>query len=238
MIDYKAFHKLSYGLYLICSEFEGHKAGYAGNTVFQITSDPSAIAISCNKNNFTCGIIEKSRAFSISVLTKDLDVSIIGAFGFQSGRDIDKFKDIRYKTGVTGVPVVTQSTVASFECKVNGQVDAGSHILFIGEVVYSEVLTGDPVLTYEYYHSHYKMFSPKNAPTYVDPELMKDTINKEPAPPIQELREHICIICGYIYDPEAGEPVQNIPPGTSFEDLPDDFECPVCRAGKSFFKEY
>ncbi len=237
MIDFNAFHKLSYGLYLICSEHEGRKAGYAANTAFQVTSSPACLAISCNKNNYSCAIIEKKKAFSLSVLARDLDVSLIGTFGFQTGWDIDKFTAVRFKTGVLGVPVITESTVADYECKVVGQVDLGSHILFVGEVAYSEILTNEPTLTYDYYHEHYKMLSPRNAPTYIDPNLL---IKEDPTLGINDLSdatEHICIICGYVYHPEMGELGSSIPPGTRFEDLPDDFECPICRAGKSFFKE-
>jgi len=237
MIDFKSFHKLSYGLYLICSEYDGKKTGYVANTAFQVTSNPACLAISCNKNNFSCGIIEKRKAFSLSVLARDMDVSLIGTFGFQTGQNMDKFKSIRFKTGVLGIPVVTESSVADYECRVIGQVDLGSHILFLGEVVYGEVLTNEPVLTYDYYHDHYKMLSPRNAPTYIDPTLLSGEDPSKETNSLPDAAEHICIICGYVYHPEVGDPVSNIPPGTRFEDLPDDFECPICRAGKSFFKE-
>lgn len=236
MIDFKSFYTLSYGLYLICSEFEGQKSGYAGNTGFQVTSTPSTLAISCNKDNFTCGIIQKSRKFSLSVLQKELDVSIIGDFGFKSTKDFNKFEKHQYKTGTLGIPVITDSCIAAFECKVINEVDCGSHILFIGEVVESEKLSNEPPLTYDYYHEHYKMVAPKNAPTYIEPELLKDdkkeliTTNDLPS-------EYICTICGYTYDPEEGDIAAGIPPGTPFEDLPEDYTCPICRAGKDFFRE-
>ena len=41
---------------------------------------------------------------------------------------------------------------------------------------------------------------------------------------------HICINCGYIYDPEKGDPMNDIPPGTAFEDLPEEWVCPMCYA--------
>lgn len=236
MIDIKSFQKLSYGLYLICSEHKGTKSGYAGNTGFQITSNPQTIAISCNKENFTCGIIERSRKFSLSVLQMDLNISIISDFGFKSTRDIDKFEKYEYKTGTLGIPVITDSCIATFECNVTNQVDCGTHILFIGEIIAAEKLNELPPLTYDYYHSHYKMLAPKNAPTYIDPEKLIG----ERAQPINQTTtnsEYICIICGYTYDPEAGEPSLGIPPGTPFEELPDDFECPVCKAGKDYFRE-
>jgi rubredoxin len=46
-----------------------------------------------------------------------------------------------------------------------------------------------------------------------------------------------CVVCGYIYDPEAGDPDSGIAPGTAFEDLPEDWVCPVCGAGKSEFEK-
>jgi flavin reductase (DIM6/NTAB) family NADH-FMN oxidoreductase RutF/rubredoxin len=236
MIDFSAFHKLSYGLYLICSEYEGQKSGYAGNTGFQVTSSPSVIAISCSKENFTCEIIRKRKAFSLSVLQKELDVTLIGDFGFKSGREFNKFERHPFKTNSLGIPVITESTVAAFECNVINEVDCGSHILFIGEVISAEKINDASPLTYEYYHEHYKMYSPKNAPTYIKPELLikKQT---EPVIPAGKSAEYVCTICGYTYNPEDGDPVAGIPPGTPFEELPDDYVCPICRAGKSFFIE-
>ncbi len=242
MIDFRSFHKLSYGLYIIASEYDGKKSGYAGNTGFQVTSEPMTIAVSCNKNNYTCGIIQKRKAFSLSVLQKDLDVSIIGDFGFKTTENFDKFERWKYKTGKLGIPVISEHCNATFECKVKNEIDCGSHILFIGEVAEAEKLNDNPPLTYEYYHEHYKMLSPKNAPTYIDPEKLKEDekTNEKPNSPEEvqsSAKEHICIICGYTYDPEVGDPDKGIPPGTTFEDLPDDYTCPICSAGKDFFKE-
>ena len=244
MKDFSSFHKLSYGLYLIASAFEGKKSGYAGNTGFQVTSEPSTIAISCNKDNYTANIIQQSKKFSLSVLQKDLDVTIIGDFGFKSSGDINKFEKYSYKTGELGIPVVTDSCVAAFECEVINVVDCGSHLLFIGEVVVAEKLSNQPSLTYDYYHEHYKMLAPKNAPTYIDPEKLRDEDKEKPVEEEKPVKttgappsEHVCIICGYTYDPEVGEPSMGIPPGTPFEDLPEDFVCPICGAAKDYFKE-
>ena len=240
MIDFSSFHKLSYGLYIITSQFEDKKAGYAGNTGFQVTSTPSTIAVSSNKDNFTTEIIQKSKKFALSVLQKDLDISIIGDFGFKSTRDIDKFSKYQYKTGTLDIPVVTDSCIAAFECKVINEVDCGTHILFVGEVVNAEKLNSQPPLTYDYYHEHYKMLAPKNAPTYIDPANLQEEEKdekKEEKTESSANSEHVCIICGYTYDPEVGEPSMGIPPGTPFEDLPEEFTCPVCGAGKEYFKE-
>jgi flavin reductase (DIM6/NTAB) family NADH-FMN oxidoreductase RutF/rubredoxin len=241
MIDFSSFYNLSYGLYLISSVFEGEKSGYAGNTGFQVSAQPSTLAVSCNKENYTCGIIQKSKKFSLSVLQKDLDIAIISDFGFKSTRDFNKFEKYASKTGVLDIPVVTESCVAAFECRVINEVDCGTHILFIGEVVDAEKLSNEPPLTYEYYHEHYKLVAPKNAPTYIDPANLITEKKEEPKmandASEDDMSEQVCIICGYTYDPEVGEPAMGIPAGTPFEELPEDFLCPICGAGKDFFKK-
>lgn len=94
MIDNKAFYKLSYGLYLVSSVFEGKKNAQIANTVFQITSDPPMVAVSINKQNLTNQYIHKSKVIGISVLSVDTPMEFIGGFGFRSGRDTDKFVQV------------------------------------------------------------------------------------------------------------------------------------------------
>lgn len=164
----KAFHKLSYGLYLIASEYQGKKSGYIANTAFQVTSEPPQMAISCHKDNFSAQIILNSGAFSVSVLKREVNMKIIGDFGFMSSTDINKFAGINYLKGLSGSPIVTDSAVAWFDCKVVKSIDLGSHYLIIGEVIDSDELSDEEPLTYQYYREKYKMFSPKNSPTYIE----------------------------------------------------------------------
>ncbi|MBN2774803.1 MAG: flavin reductase, partial [Prolixibacteraceae bacterium] len=173
-MNYKAFHKLSYGLYIIASEYEGIKSGYIGNTVFQVTSEPPRIAISCHKDNFTTSIIQKSKIFSVSVLKQQLDTSIIGEFGFISGREFDKFSKVDFRKSESGVPVILDAAIAWFECTVVKEIDAGSHLLFLGEVGNCDILSDEPPLTYDYYREKYRMLAPKNAPTYIDKDKLGD----------------------------------------------------------------
>jgi len=248
-MKYKAFHKLSYGLYIIATELNGKKFGYIGNTAFQVTSEPSLIAISSHKNNFTTNKIIESKKFSISVLKKEVNTSLIGEFGFMSGSDFDKFRSVKTITSCTGAPIVVDSSVAWFDCKVVNTVDVGSHLLIIGEVLDSDVLSDDAPLTYDYYREKYKMLAPKNAPTYVEKEKLEkeksgeQIILSEPQHDedhdIQpdEFGVYICNICGFRYDPAEGDPALGIPAGTPFEDLPDDYKCPICNAGKDYFKK-
>jgi flavin reductase (DIM6/NTAB) family NADH-FMN oxidoreductase RutF/rubredoxin len=243
-MKFKAFHKLSYGLYIIASESEGEKAGYIGNTAFQVTSTPAQIAISCHKNNATAAVISASNIFSVSVLKKDSETSLIGEFGFMTSTDIDKFRNVKTMTAKTGAPVVLTSVVAWFDCKVVNTVDMGSHILFVGEVVDSDVVSGDEPLTYDYYREKYRMLAPKNAPTFVEKEVLENEVvpgpemKNEPTPAVSLNKNtdiYTCSICGFQYNPAEGDPALGIPPGTSFDDLPDDYKCPICNAGKEYF---
>jgi rubredoxin/flavin reductase (DIM6/NTAB) family NADH-FMN oxidoreductase RutF len=202
------------------------------------------VAISCHKNNATAGFILNSKVFSLSVLKKESDTSIIGEFGFMSSADIDKFRNMETITAVSGAPIVLNSSVAWLDCKVVNSVDVGSHILIIGEVLDSDVISGEESLTYDYYREKYKMLAPKNAPTYVEKEKLENEVVPEPetksvpVPKVEtkgEVSTHTCAICGFQYNQEEGDPASGIPPGTPFEDLPEDYKCPICNAGKDYF---
>ena len=251
-MKYKAFHKLSYGLYIIATESNRKKSGYIGNTAFQVTSEPPRIAISCNKKNATMQQIIDSNSFSLSVLQQNASTSLIGEFGFMSSEQMDKFQKVETKTAVTGAPIVLDSSVAWFDCKVISTHDVGSHILIIGEVQESDVISDEEPLTYEYYRDKYKMLAPKNAPTYIEKskletekeELQQKNEEKDTEPLKKQEEEndesastYTCKICGFRYNPEEGDPTTDIPPGTPFEDLPEDYKCPICNAGKEYFSK-
>jgi flavin reductase (DIM6/NTAB) family NADH-FMN oxidoreductase RutF/rubredoxin len=245
-MKYKAFHKMSYGLYIVTTRDNEKNAGYIGNTVFQITSEPSQIAISCHKKNASAEKILQSKIFSVSVLGKNASTSLIGEFGFMTGNEIDKFRNVTTITAKTGVPIVLDSSVAWFDCKVVSTQDVGSHLLIIGEVLDSDVISDEEPLTYAYYREKYKMLSPKNSPTYIEKDKLdreeSEKVKKESKPQREEtdsessMDTFTCTICGYQYNPEEGDPTAGIPPGTPFEDLPDDYRCPICNASKEYFK--
>jgi ferric-chelate reductase [NAD(P)H] len=101
MIDFNTFYKITYGLFIVSSGNKIKGNGFISNTVFQVTSDPPRFAVCCNKNNFTAGLIEKTGAFSISVLEQETSPDILGRFGFKSGRDFDKMEGMSVKYGQT-----------------------------------------------------------------------------------------------------------------------------------------
>ena len=225
-----AFYKLSYGLYVITSGKEGRFNGQIANTVFQVTSDPPTVAVSINKQNFTHEHISSSRRFAVSILEEATPMTMIGRFGFKCGRDIDKFEGIGTRVGKTGIPIVTDHAIAFIEAEVVGEMDCGTHTIFLGRVVECDVLGTAQPMTYAYYHTVKGGKSPKNAPTYQQAEPPK-TVE---APAAKGAR-YTCSVCGYVYDPQKGDPEGNVPPGTRFEDLPESWVCPVCGAERDQF---
>ena len=223
----KALHKLSYGLFVVSSRRGERFNGQIANTVFQVTSEPPTIAVIINKQNLTHEFITESKVFTASILSQDTPLSFIGHFGFKSGRDIDKFEGINYKIVETQAPVVTDNTLAYLDAKVIQEVDVGTHTIFIGELVGADVLREEEPLTYAYYHQVKRGSTPKTAPSYI--EEKKEVKVK--------MAKYECTVCGYIYDPELGDPDGGIKPGTPFEDIPDDWVCPVCGASKDQFEK-
>ena len=226
-MNLKALHKLGYGLYVVSSRKGDRLNGQITNTVFQITSEPPTIAVSINKNNLTHEFITESKVLAVSVLSQDTPLSFIGHFGFKSGRDIDKLEGINYRTGETQAPVVTENALAYLEARVIQEVDAGTHTIFVGELVGADVIKEGEPMTHAYYHQVKRGTTPKTAPSYIEEK-------KEAVP---KMAKYKCTVCGYIYDPELGDTDGGIKPGTPFEEVPDDWVCPICGAAKSEFEK-
>ena len=166
-MDIQAFFTVSYGMYIVSSHYDGKINGQIANTVFQVTAEPPQFTVCINKNNLTRELIEKSKVFTISVLSEDASMQFIGRFGFKSGRDIDKFKEIEYKIGKTGAPIVLENTLSYFECELSGNMETETHILYIGKVIDARIIREGDLMTYAYYHEVKKGLSPKTAPTYI-----------------------------------------------------------------------
>jgi len=227
----KVLHKISYGLYVVCSKNKDKINGQIANTIFQVTAEPQTIAVSINKQNLTHEFIEKSKVFSVSVLSENTPMKFIGTFGFKSGREINKFIDVKYKIGKTKTPIILDNTLAYFEVKLTDKVDVGTHTIFVGNIEDGEILTEGNPMTYEFYHKVKGGYSPKTAPTYSGEVDKKFEKNMEE----EKMDKYVCEVCGYVYDPKIGDPDNGIAPGTKFEDLPDDWVCPVCGASKDAF---
>ncbi len=206
-MNQRAFHKLSYGVYIVSASAGGKDGGCVINTMTQVTSSPARLSIALNKNNYTLKLIQSSQSFSGVVLSEDVDMDLIRRFGFQSSADTDKFEGISQGRDSLSNPYPTDGVSARFSCRVISMTDVGSHMLIIGEVVEAEVLNPDAaVLTYADYHLKKNGITPPNAPSY-----------QEPSPKVTGYR---CSVCGYILESDT---------------LPPDFICPVCKRDASYF---
>ena len=223
----KALHKISYGLYVVSSKKGDSINGQIANTVFQVCADPPVIAVCINKKNLTHEFIQGSKVFTVSILSKETPMKFIGLFGFKSGRDVNKFEKINYKIGVTGSPIVTDNAIGYVEADIINSIDVETHTIFIGKILDAQIMNDSEPLTYTYYHEIKKGKVPKTAPTYIE-ENKKE---------VKKMDKYRCKACGYIYDPEKGDPDGGIDPGTPFEDIPDDWVCPVCGVGKDMFEK-
>lgn len=259
-MDKKAMYKISYGLFVVTANAGDRDNGCITNTLAQVTSEPNRVSLTVNKSNFTHDMIVQSGSFTASVISCDADFSLFKHFGFQSGRDTDKFAGYAdCKRSSSGEMIVTRGTNAYISAKVCQTVDLGTHTMFIADVTDMEILSQAQSATYEYYQSNIK---PK--PEAVGTTPAGETIWR-------------CVICGYEYVGEElpddyicpickhpasdFEKVTNtpakdehIPVGTTPEgktiwrctvcgyeyegdELPEDFTCPLCGVPASDFEK-
>lgn len=230
MLDLQSLFKLSYPMCIVSSIKGGRFNGCIVNTVFQIVPEPPMVALSINGQCLTHEYITDSKNFAVSVLSQQAPMPFIGKFGFRSGKAIDKFEQVRYKIGRTGVPIVLDNTVAFLEAEVIKSIDVETHTLFIAKIVACQSLDeqGEP-MTYAYYRDVKHGRTPKTAATYIK-------IKSKTEERIENMKKYKCLVCGYIYDPAVGDPDNGVEAGTAFEDVPDDWVCPDCGAGKDEFE--
>ena len=176
----KCMQKLSYGLFVLTAKNDEKDNGCIINTVTQVTTDPNQITIAVNKLNFTHDIIKETGKFTVSVISEAASFDLFRYFGFQSGRDVNKFEDFADAKRVeNGTLCVTKGTCAYISATVKQSLDLGTHTLFLADVTDGDVLSDVPAATYAYYHAHVKP-------------------RANPAP--EKKKGFVCNICGYIYE--------------------------------------
>jgi len=230
-LNIESLFSISYGMYLIGAFMNGKSNAQIANAVFQITAEPPMIAISINKKNLTHDFIKASNSFCVSALAESAPMEFIGRFGFRSGRDLDKFDGVNFDIGQTKSPIVKDYTVSYFEANVKRSVDCGTHTIFIGEVTAGDKLSSERPMTYVYYRETKNGSSPESAPTYVKTKNIQHKEENE------KMKKYKCKVCGYVYNPEKGDESHGIKAGTTFENLPDDWKCPVCGVDKDKFEQ-
>ena len=165
-MDKNVMNKLSYEIF-VCTAKEGDKDnGCIINTVTQLTTTPNVVSIAVNKANYTHDMIVRTREFNVSVINEDGEFEMIKQFGFQSGKDVDKFSPesghwmeenkSECKRAANGIMYITKGVNSYISCKVKESIDLGTHTLFICEVTDGEILNDVPSATYAYYHQHIK----------------------------------------------------------------------------------
>lgn len=176
----KAMYNLTYGLFVLTTKLGNRSQGCIINTAMQVTTTPNRITITVNKQNLTHNVLIHTKEFNISVISKDATFTLFKHFGFQSGRDTDKFEGYTHsKTAANGMPYITQGTNAYISGKVIDTVDLGTHTMFIADVTDGEILSDTDSATYSYYQKNIK---PKPEKT--------ENANKG----------YRCKICGYVYE--------------------------------------
>lgn len=181
-MDKKAMYKLSYGLFVLTAKEAGKDNGCIINTAIQAASEPNQLSVCVNKLNYTHDMVLRTGEFTVSVLSQNAKFDLFKQFGFQSGRDVDKFENFNAcARGTTGIYYITEGTNAYISVKVKKTEDLGSHTMFIGEITDMEVLSDAPSVTYAYYLENIK---PK--PQAVGKTESGQTVWR-------------CTICGYEY---------------------------------------
>ncbi len=153
----QAMFAISYGLFVVTANAFGKDNGCITNTVAQVTADPNRVSVTVNKSNYTCKMIQQSGCFTASVISQKADFALFKRFGFQSGRDTDKFAGFAgARRGENGAMIITEGTNAWISVKVEQTIDLGTHLLFIGAVTDMDMLGSDPSATYTYYQENIK----------------------------------------------------------------------------------
>ncbi|MEL7608993.1 MAG: flavin reductase [Bacillota bacterium] len=218
-MDKSVLHKLSYGVYAVGAMDGERPCGCIVNTVIQITSS-GIIAVSMNHDNYTHSLIEKEGRFSVSILSESTPGNVIGTLGFSSGRDRNKFEGLDWEL-YDGLPILRHGSNGYLICKVLDRAETPTHTVYLAQV--TDALKGEDVrsMTYEYYRNVVKGTSPKNAPTYQEPEqkAKMQTEQKKEEKPVK----YECTVCHYIYEGDITKE-------------PDDYVCPICGVPKDMFE--
>lgn len=213
-MDKKVMEKLSYGLF-VCTAKDGDKDnGCIINTAIQVTATPNRVAVAINKSNYTHDMVVKTKVMNVCVISEKADFDMFKHFGFQSGKDVDKFSVAssqwmkenidNCKRAENGLMYIAAGTNSYISLAVQDMIDLDSHTLFICAVTDGAIIDDSPSATYQFYHQHIKTQAEKIGTTPEGKTIWK------------------CKICGYVYEGE---------------DLPEDFICPWCKHPASDFEK-
>ena len=248
----KALYNLTYGVYLLSAQENGRDNACIINTAVQVANNPTRVSVSAIKGNLTHDMILRTGRCNLSALTTEAPFSLFQHFGLQSGRDVDKFAEFPHVArSANGLYYLTRWSNAYLSLQVTEHYDLGSHTLFIGELVDSDLQGRGECCTYSYYQTTIKQSAPKPSVKkgwrckvcgYVyegdalpedfacplckhgpeDFEYFDETAAAPVAAPVAVGgKKFVCPVCGYVYEGDA---------------VPEDFACPVCKILGAKFK--
>lgn len=175
--DMNALFKIGYGLYVVTSNDGKQNNGLIVNTVTQVSDNPNRIAVNINKANYSYHVIKQTGILNVNCLTVDAPFKVFENFGFQSGRNTDKFVNYPYILSDNGLPILTNYINASISLKVENYIDLDSHGMFICSVTEARLMNNKETMTYEYYQK-----------------------NVKPKPDTDGKKGFVCKVCGYVYE--------------------------------------
>ena len=178
--DPKALYQIGYGLYVLTTKDGEKDNGCIVNTVMQVASAPTLVAVGVSKQNYSCGLIRKTGLLNVNSLTEDTPFQVFRRFGYQSGRDTDKFDGCTPERSGNGLIVLPQYANGFLSLAVERETDLSSHVLFLCTPAEGRILSDAETVSYSYYQKHIK-----------------------PKPQPEKKKGFVCRICGYVYEGET-----------------------------------
>ncbi len=175
-MDKNVMHKICYGLFVLTAKEGDKHNGCIINTLQQVTNTPEKISVTVNKENYTHDMILRTGEFNVSVISEKAGFDMFKHFGFQSGKDVDKFADYPMGIADNGLAYLINGVNGYVSGKVISSMDLGTHTLFVADVTGGEVFNEDVSVTYDYYQKNIK------------------------AAPAEEAKGWVCKICGYVHE--------------------------------------
>ena len=175
--DMTALFRIGYGLYVVTSNDGRQDNGLIVNTVTQLTDSPYRVAVTINKANYSHHVIRQTGRMNVNCLSVDAPFSVFETFGFQSGRNVNKFAGVDVVRSGNGLALLPRYINAALSLQVEEYVDLGTHGMFICSVTEARVMSDRETMTYAYYQK-----------------------NVKPKPQTEGKKGFVCKVCGYIYE--------------------------------------
>ena len=177
--DLKALSNVGYGLYIVTTNDGVKDNGIVINTLTQVTNTPNRFAVTINKGSYSHETIVKTKKMNVNFLTIEAPFKVFEAFGFVSGRDVNKFSDCKPNRSYNGLVVLPKYINSFISLEVIQTVDLGTHTMFICDLTESSVINDKESMSYTYYLE-----------------------NVKPKANLSGKKGYVCTVCGWVYEGE------------------------------------